>query len=583
MRIAHALVGVMALGVLALAAPAFGQAPPPTLLIRGATLIDGLADAPLRDRALLIEGNVVRDILPADAAAPAGAQVIDLTGKFVIPGLFDSHVHWEEYMGELYVNHGVTSVMSLDNVPKALRTRSQDARDLPRFFHPGGRLVLPESASEADIRQMVRSWLANEPDFAWFSQYNARNAHSYAIAADEAHKAGFVVFGHTDDAPGSVRDGMDIIEHIWGFGEAVMSPDEMRAFREGKLATWATFLAASGKLDGLIAESVGRGAALNPTLQYEWGGMSRNALERELEDYRLLSNPDLSYIPRNVVDGILGRQRQIKNFSNRYENTPWIARLSAADRKDMETGFRNVLDFTKKYAAAGGKIHAGTDTIAGGVPGLSIHHEMEMLVEAGLTPMQALKAATSWPAELLEGKNGARGRAKIGSLRPGNFADLVVVSADPSSDISNTKKIERVMKNGRWVELGYHPEYFTQTRPARPIVASFVAPSISAIEPSRVPEGASSTHVVVEGSGFATSSLVRVDGISVKTTFRGPKRLEFDLPASAVARASPDGFSPPGPVQDVGMIGNRSVAIHVFNPLPDGGTSNTVYELIMPK
>jgi imidazolonepropionase-like amidohydrolase len=478
MRILRTLVGLLALGVLAFAAPALGQAPAP-LLIRGATLIDGIADAPLRDRALLIEGNVIRDILPADAAAPAGAQVIDLGGKFIIPGLFDSHVHWEEYMGELYINHGVTSVVSLDNVPKALRARSLDARDLPRFFHPGGRLVLPESASEADIRQLVRNWLATEPDFAWFSQYNAKNAHSCAIAADEAHKAGFVVFGHTDDAPGSVRDGMDIIEHIWGFGEAVMS-QEMRAFREGKFATWATFLAASGKLDGLIAESVRRGAALNPTLQYEWGGMSRKALERELEDYRLLSNPDLSYIPRNVVDGILGRQRQIKNFSVRYENTPWIARLSPEDRADMETGFRNVLDFTKKYVAAGGKVHAGTDTIAGGVPGLSIHHEMEMLVEAGLSPMQALRAATSWPAELLEGKSGTRGRSKIGSLRPGNFADFVVVSADPLSDISNTKKIERVMKNGRWVEFGYHPEYFTQTRPARPIVASFVAPTISA-------------------------------------------------------------------------------------------------------
>jgi Amidohydrolase family len=582
MRIVRAF-GWLALGFFALTVPALAQAPAPTLFLRGATLIDGLADAPLRDRSLLIEGNVIRDILPADAAAPAGAQMIDLAGKYIIPGLFDSHVHWEEYMGELYINHGVTSVVSLDNVPKTLRAKSQEAHDLPRFFHPGGRLVLPESASEAEVRALVRNWLATEPDFAWFSQYNVRNARSYAIAADEAHKAGFVVFGHTDDAPGSVRDGMDIIEHIWGFGEAVMSPDEMHAFREGKYATWATFLAGSGKLDGLIADAVRRGAALNPTLQYEWGGMSRKAIERELEDYRLLSNPDLSYVPRNVVDGILGRQRQIKNFSTRYENTPWIVRLSADDRKDMETGFRNVLDFTKKYVAAGGKAHAGTDTIAGGVPGLSIHHEMEILVEAGLSPMQALKAATSWPSELLEGKNGARGRAKIGSLRPGNLADLVVVSADPASDIANTKKIERVMKNGRWVELGYHAEYFTQTRPARPIVASFVAPTISAIEPSHVTEGAPSTRVVLEGSGFATTSLVRVDGNSVKTIFRGPKRLEFDLPASVVARASPDGFSPPGPAQDVGMIGNRSVAIHVFNPPPDGGTSNTVYELIVPK
>jgi hypothetical protein len=555
----------------------------PTLLITGATIIDGLADAPLQERSLLIEGNVIRELLPKGAGAPAGAQVIDLSGKFIIPGLFDSHVHWEDYMGELYVNHGVTSIVRLENVSKALRLKSQDAPDLPRFFHPGGRLLISESASEADIRQMVRSWLSNEPDFAWFAQYNDSNARAYAIAADEAHKAGLMIFGHTDNAPGSLRDGMDIIEHVWGFGEALMTPEQLRSFREGKNLTWATYLNDWSKLDVMIADAVRRGAYLNPTLQYEWGGLSKRALERELEDYRLLSNPDLGYVPRNVVDGILGRQRQIKNYSSRYENTPWISRLSAEDRKEFEDGSRNVFEFTRRYVAAGGKIHAGTDTIAGGTPGLSIHHEMEMLVEAGLTPMQALKAATSWSAELLQGKSDARGPAKVGSIRPGNFADLVVVSANPVNDISNTKAIERVMKNGRWVELGYHPEYFTATRPARPIVASSVPPTVSAMEPNRVQEGSGPIHVVLGGSGFTTTSLVRVDGISVKTTFRSPQRLEFDLPTSAIGRASPDPFSPPGPTQNVGIVGYRSVAVHVFNPPPDGSVSNTVYQLILPR
>ena len=157
------------------------------------------------------------------------------------------------------------------------------------------------------------------------------------------------------------------------------------------------------------------------------------------------------------------------------------------------------------------------------------------------------------------------------------------MSADPLSDISNTKKIERVMKNGRWIDLGYHPEYFTSVRPARPIVASNLAPTISSMEPNRVQEGASSFHVVLEGSGFTTTSLVRLDGISVKTTFRNPRRLEFDLPASAVARASPDPFSPPGPAQNVGIIGYRFIAVSVFNPPPDGGVSNAVYQLILPK
>ena len=172
---------------------------------------------------------------------------------------------------------------------------------------------------------------------------------------------------------------------------------------------------------------------------------------------------------------------------------------------------------------------------------------------------------------MLEGKNGARGRAKIGSIRPGNFADLVVVSADPLSDISNTKKIERVMKNGRWIELGYHPEYVTLLKPAGSLAASTFAPVISSIQPSSVKEGSPPIRVVLEGSGFMMTSLVRIDGISVKTTFRDPRHLEFDLPAGAIARATPNPYSAPGPVQNVGIIGDRAVAVHVFNPPPEGG------------
>jgi len=134
-----------------------------------------------------------------------------------------------------------------------------------------------------------------------------------------------------------------------------MSPDQLRSFREGKFLTWATFLTDWSKLDAMIADAVRRGVYLNPTLHYEWGGMSRRAPQRELEDYRVFSNPDLAYIPRNVADGILARQRQIKNFSSRYENTPWISRLSAEDRTEFEAGFRNVLEFTRRYVAAGGK------------------------------------------------------------------------------------------------------------------------------------------------------------------------------------------------------------------------------------
>jgi len=586
MRIARrAFVTLFAIGTLALAALTSSQAQqaPATLLIRGATIIDGLADQPLRDRALLIEGGIIREVLAANAPAPAGAQVIDLSGKFIIPGLFDSHVHWDPFMGELLVNHGVTSILALDNLPKALRMRSQAAHDVPRLYHTGARPQFNANSSEAEISQQLRNWLDSEPSMAWFPQYNLRLAHVYKFAAEEVHKAGFLVFSHTDHAPDSVRDGIDILEHVWGYAEALMSPDELKAFQDGKMLTWATRLNDWSKLDAWMADAIRRGVYMNPTMNYEWGGVSRRSAQRELEDYRIISNPDLVYFPRNVSDSILARNRQIKNFSSRYDSMPWVDKLPAADRKEFEAGYNNVREFNKRWVAAGGKIQAGTDIITGGVPGLALHHEMEMLVESGLTPMQALKAATSWSAEILEGKSKARGDAKIGSIRAGNFADLVVVSADPLADISNTKKIERVMKDGRWVELGYHPEYYTFTQRPRSLAAATFAPVVSAIEPSKVTEGAPNVRVVLEGSGFMLTSLVRVNGVSVKTKFIDPRRLEFEMPASALERATPNPYFAPGPAQSPAPIGYRAVSVHVFNPPPEGGTSNTVHQLVLPK
>jgi hypothetical protein len=577
------VLGTLIAAALALSASTPGEAQAPaSLLIRGATIIDGIADAPLTGRALLIEGGVIRDILPANAAVPAGAQVLELNGKFILPGFIDSHVHWEEWMGELYTNHGVTSLVALSNVGKTLRARSQNAGDLPRLFHSGGRPLFAETSSEAEIRQAVRDYLKNEPDMGLFPTHNDAIARAYAIAADETHKAGLVIFGHAENAEHALRDGIDVLEHIWGYTQAAMSPADLRAFQEGKHLTWATFMTDWARMDAMIADTVRRGAYLNPTLHYEWGGMSARAKEREIEDYLLLSNPELVYFPKNIMGSLLYKHRQIKNFSERYETMVWVNRLPTEDRKAFETGYQHIKEFTKRFVAAGGKIQAGTDSITGGVPGLSLHHEMEMLVEAGLTPMQALKAATSWSAELLEGKKRDR-NPRVGSIKPGNFADLIVLPADPLANISNTKRVERVMKAGRWIELGYHPEYYSFTTPARSIAGSVFAPVISSIAPAFVVAGSGPQRVTLEGSGFTTTSLVQIDGVSVKTTFRDPKRVEFEMPARLIERATPNPYVAPGPAQNIDVLGYRAVSVRVFNPPPEGGMSNTISQLVRPR
>jgi hypothetical protein len=336
-------------------------------------------------------------------------------------------------------------------------------------------------------------------------------------------------------------------------------------------------------LQPMIEDAVAAGAYLNPTFLYEWGGMSRDAGPRELEEYRAGSNPDLVYYPENIRLSLLAKHRQIKNFSSRYENLPYVDLLPAEDRRQFEQGYRNVQEFIDRWVDAGGKIQAGTDTVSGGMPGLVLHQEMQMLVEAGLTPMQAIKSATRWSAELLEGRKGALGSAAVGSLEPGKKADLVVLGADPLADIYNTLSIDRVMKNGQWIEAGYTPEYYTFTRPSRAIAGSTFAPVLSAVSPAAVEAGSGATRVALEGSGFQMTSLVRVNGIGVKTDFINPRRLEFELPAELVARPTPNPYSAPGPYQNTGIVGHKAVEVQVYTPPPEGGLSNSINLMVTPR
>ena len=205
-----------------------------------------------------------------------------------------------------------------------------------------------------------------------------------------------------------------------------------------------------------------------------------------------------------------------------------------------------------------------------------------MLVEAGLTPMQAIMSTTRWSAEELEGRGNKRGTARVGSIEKGKFADLIVLDANPLENIRNSQQINRVMKGGRWVPLEYHPEYYSHTEPPRAIAGSTFAPVLSGIIPAEIKAGSPTVRVAIEGSGFLQTSLIRIDGISVKTWFVNPRRLEFDLPADMIKSALPNPYVSPGPYQKNSLIGYRGISIEVFNPPPVGGMSNSISVMVKP-
>lgn len=577
---------IVLLAYLFLGTLSYAQSATNLTVLEGATVIDGLGGTPLSNATVVIEGNEIRSVSSGQGADyPADARILDVSGKFVIPGLIDTHVHWGAWMGEVYMNHGVTSVMAQANVSKEERVHSQTSLSTPRVFHTGGnfRTYLTPGMTREQTQDRMRKYLANEPDVAWFPQYRDNISEVYRWAVEEAHREGLTIFSHTQHSSKAIDAGMNVAEHVWGFSFPLMSDQELDDFKKGLFLHWATYLRAGKALDELIQKAVGQGVYLNPTLVYEWGSLSPKAKRREQEVYTMLSDPDLSYFPKTSGEVLLLRHRQIKSYSSRYEHMPLVAKLASEDLQELQEARRNVQHFVKRYIELGGKIISGTDAAGVAAPGLGMHHEMELLVEAGLTPMQAIQASTLWAAEMLAGLRGARGNQKVGSIQAGNFADLLVLEANPLEDISNTKKIKQVIKDGEFLEFGYHPEFFTFSRPPRSGTMSTPEPEISVISPHKVVEGSPGFEIVIQGAGFVVNSVVKVNGVSLATTFDGPRQLRASIPVSVIEKALPDRFSSPGPDQYTGIFGDRTVSITVFNPPPTGGRSNSVSLIVEAK
>ena len=124
--------------------------------------------------------------------------------------------------------------------------------------------------------------------------------------------------------------------------------------------------------------------------------------------------------------------------------------------------------------------------------------------------------------------------------------------------------------------LGYDPAYFSFSRPPRSIAMATPVPELSEIAPHTVIEGSSNFELTLRGVGFVRNSVVRVNGVSMPTTFVNPRVMKTTIPASIVRSAEPNRFDAPGPDQHTGVFGDRTAAIAVFNAPPEGGTSNSI-------
>ena len=167
------------------------------------------------------------------------------------------------------------------------------------------------------------------------------------------------------------------------------------------------------------------------------GGIIDRTSQFELEDSKLLSNPGLQYVPFD--------ERLV--FLDRYH---WADKRSPEEKAEFQKGYKKVQEFLRKFVAAGGRLYSGTDSASATVPGLSLHHEMQLYVDAGIPAMRALQSSTLWPAQM------ARLDKTLGSVEAGKYGDLVILRADPLADIHNTQTVEQVIKGGVVQDVGYH-------------------------------------------------------------------------------------------------------------------------------
>ncbi len=445
-----ALAAVFA-GVAAAAPPGLGAAPP-ELAITHVTVID-TTGGPVQPNMTVIvrDGRIVKLGKSEVVHAPGDALRVDGSGKYLIPGLWDMHVHevfgdWiprnERVVPPLFVANGVTGVRDMGgdlDVLKVWRAEIAAGRMLgPRMIIAGPMLDgpvprFPSSApvaNAADGRRWVDELTHQGVDFIKIQSLVPRDG--YFAAAEEARKLGMVFVGHVPDAvraSEASNAGQKSIEHFTGIFEGCTTIEDQLIKGPKSLGrNVANYDPARAK--ALIALMAKNQTWQVPTLVWERG-------QWLVDDIDLSHDPLIKYAPAAWKDHTW--PMFVKDILKDMDTDPLPVRQKFVQ---ME------LDMTLAMFRAGVPFLAGTDTAAGVhiFPGFSLHQELALFVQAGLTPLQALQTATLNPARFMDRL------ADLGTVERGKLADLVLLDANPLEDIANTRKIRAVVLAGRYFD-----------------------------------------------------------------------------------------------------------------------------------
>ena len=384
--------------------------------------------------------GVAKNIQPASSA-----RVIDATGKFLIPGLWDMHVHLDASGSALpaLVANGITGIREMySGIPIATLASWRTRPDVPRIVIAGfldGPLLrtagpLPQDAyavgNGEEARVAVSSLAAAGADF--LKVYNSLPREAYFAIAQESKRLGIAFAGHVPEAvsPAEASDaGQRSQEHLINILLACSTNED--ELRRDRIATMND-PEVSG-YDRMLQLGFPKAEGLFDT----YDESKANALFKTFVKNGTWQTPTLAVLHAFVTDTSSARRMPYMQSLSQEQFDMWILRIAA---------------LLERYKKLVGDMHrAGVEFLAGTdmgpstpvVPGMGLHDELELLVQAGLTPMEALQSATRNPARYF-GK-----LADMGTIEPGKLADMVLLDANPLEDIRNTRKIRLVVLKGR--------------------------------------------------------------------------------------------------------------------------------------
>lgn len=426
------------------------------MALTGVTIIDATGAAPQPGMSLVIEGDRIAALgKTGDVALPPKARIVNAAGKFVIPGLWDMHVHWyDEPSLPLFLANGVTGARIMCGFPVHLRWRKEVLAGKivgPRFNLAGPIVDGPQpvwldslrAGNANEGRQAVRT--IKDAGYDCVKVYNYLPRDAFLGAAREAARWQIPLVGHIPLAMNvgeASEAGQRSIEHLSALSLACSSRESELRQRwltplDPEAAATAIHLRFdveaeesfdSAKAATLFAGLVKNGAWVTPTLVVRH--------EHAMLRARVGANdPHAPYLPQSLA----------ARWKTRRAAT--LERLGPADFDNYQRSSRKELELVKELHRAGVRLLAGTDTGAlDCYPGFSLQDELELLVQAGLTPLEALQTATRNVGEYLAKQS------DVGTIERGKLADLVLLDANPLDDIRNVRKIHAVVANGKLLQ-----------------------------------------------------------------------------------------------------------------------------------